>query len=150
MYVLSNSLKQADVLRERFEYAIQQLEDEIRAYPNDWMLWIKEADIQNSAGNLSLALIRLFKKTAAFLSGEDPVAKIESTAHFIPKDELIKKVSEAGKLLLKAIEKTSMSLEREFPLPYGNSTVAASAYFTYLLTEIFFQLGQINYHRKLV
>ncbi len=151
MYVVSNRLTQVEVLRERFEHAFQRLADEIHAYPNDWKIWIREGEIRDSAGNLSLLLIQLVHHTAMLLTGKEQPSADQEHSGFMSRAELVKKAEKARKSLMESISNIREdALDREFPLPFQNKPITASTYLIYLLTEIYFHLGRINYHRKLV
>jgi hypothetical protein len=151
MHTLVSRPTQADVLRERFEHAFQRLSDEIGSYPNDWKIWIKEGDIRSSAGNLSVFLVQLVQQTAVLLSGKAQSANSPEPSKFLSREELMEKVEIARQSIMDSIaDVQDDSLDQDFPVPFKSKPVSASTYLAYLLTEIYFHLGQINYHRKLV
>ena len=137
-------------LLERFESALNKLSSEIQAYPNDWKIWIREGEIQNSAGTLCMYLLSKIHEASTLLMGKS-FAEDQYHAEHATRSNLVEKVVLVKNVMVDLLVQSRYDdLNRDFPVPYRGNVVTASTYLYFLLTEVYFHIGQINYHRRLI
>ena len=139
-----------DVIQENFLQGFDKLMVEVKLYPNDWTIWIRERNISNSAGNLCFYLVNTFNYSFEVLSGV-VVGKERKNATQLSRTELMERI-ESTKVFIRETFRsiTDETLDQEFPLAYRDRQVKTSAYLIYLLAELHYSIGQINYHRRLI
>lgn len=150
MYAIQNKIDNTLILRECLDSALDKLATEIEAYPNDWKIWIREGEIQNSAGALCLFVVHKINEAGTFLRGMT-LNPEQRNAVYDSRAGLISRVLKSKSMVADIFSRVTFDdLDQDFPLPYRGNTITTSAYLYLLLTEVYFHLGQINYHRKLV
>lgn len=138
-------------IREYFIQGLDKLACELESYPNDWSVWIKEGGIGSSAGSLCLYLIQTLDHSMAILQGTKLKEEIKRPFSNPSRAELVQEI-EITKVFVEEVFQgiTDESLDQEFPLAFRDNQVSTSNYLLYLLTELHYRLGQVNYHRRLI
>jgi uncharacterized damage-inducible protein DinB len=133
---------------------LNKLEQELKLYPNESLLWHVQGDIKNPAGNLALHLCgNLQHYIGANLGGTGYQRNrdAEFATPNLPLSELLAKTAATRA----AIEATMPQLkEEEMDLTYPEMVFAEPMttrhFLIHLTAHLGYHLGQVNYHRRLV
>lgn len=139
-----------------FKKALQQLKEELLAYPDEETIWMPGPGIKNSAGHLTQHLIGNLK---TFIG--NPFANLkyirerekEFSERQFSRDQLIQLIDETGFVIEKAL---LLRTEDFFKQNYPPGIIEIRADQTvdfillYLYGHLNYHLGQINYHRRLL
>lgn len=151
MIVLEEKTERVTVIRETFLRGLDKLRLEIKSYPNDWNVCLKEGDIGSSAGNLCLYLTNTLDHSMALLSGIEGDRESKELFTNPSRAGLVRKIEFTKALIEETFQHLKdESLDLDFPLTFRDKQVSTSTYLLYLLTELHYRLGQINYHRRLI
>ena len=138
----------------KFQTGLIQLKTEIESYPTEDSLWIVDADIKNSGGNLALHLIgnlNHFIGSAIGNTGYVRNRDLEFSDNGISK---IKICNEIDLTLLMVKEVLSKLDDDDFKMIFPESKwpgkkVTTAFLLMHLLSHLFYHMGQINYHRRI-
>lgn len=137
-----------------FERDLQRLQTEIELYKAEENLWLVQAGIGNSAGNLCLHLLgNLSHFIGAMLGNTGYIRHREDefTLKNIPRQDLITQIENCKLIVKKTLSGlTAADLEKEFPQQVFDSSINTEMMLTHLATHLTYHLGQINYHRRLL
>ncbi|SDJ92986.1 Protein of unknown function [Catalinimonas alkaloidigena] len=140
-------------LHEFFRRGLDQLREEIGAYPDENFIWRKLPGTTNSAGNLTLHLLgnlNHFVGQGLGKTGYQREREREFTEQDVSRELLLQRIQST----LDMMEEVCLDLEEE-QLPYAypeehNAGQDQSIGFMMarLLAHFHYHLGQINYHRR--
>lgn len=137
-----------------FDRDLNRLKAEILAYEDDSKLWVTQAKISNSAGNLCLHLIgNLNTYIGATLGNTGYIRhrELEFSLKDIPRDELLRKIDETILVVTNTLRILSEdNLKMEYPLLVLKEKTSTEYFLIHLSTHLNYHLGQINYHRRLL
>lgn len=137
-----------------FDRDLNRLKAELLAYENDSKLWVSQAQISNSAGNLCLHLIgNLNTYIGATLGNTGYIRhrELEFSLKGIPRDELLRKIDETILVVTNTLSNLNEdSLKMEYPLLVLKDKTSTEYFLIHLSTHLNYHLGQINYHRRLL
>lgn len=137
-----------------FERDLKRLKFEIESYKNENNLWITDAEIANSAGNLCLHLIGNLNAFVGLNIGKIDFVRnreLEFSSKNISKAELIAKIEATQEVVKKSLLGVTLSdLEKEFPVIVFGKATTTEYMLIHLTTHLAYHLGQINYHRRLL
>ncbi|MBL7858423.1 MAG: DUF1572 family protein [Cyclobacteriaceae bacterium] len=143
-----------DSLYKLFERDLNKLEEEIKLYPGEELIWAVQGDIKNSAGNLCLHLCgNLQHYIGKNIGGAYYVRnrELEFSARNIPQIELLQLISTTREIVLATLLQTdSAILEKEYPEKVFSYSMSHAYFLIHLEGHLNYHLGQINYHRRLV
>ena len=134
---------------------LESVADQLRAYPDEESLWRVEGSILNSAGTLAVhGAGNLLHFVGAVLGGTEYERdrKIEFSGEWVPREELIRQLDEASRVVLTVIPGlTEDELEAPFPeLPEKFAGASTYWFLTHLVSHLSWHLGQIDYHRRIL
>ncbi|TCD10747.1 DUF1572 domain-containing protein [Pedobacter frigidisoli] len=142
------------ILQSLFSRDLKRLKTEIESYQTESNLWIIDASISNSAGNLCVHLIgNLNTYIGATLGGTNYIRnrELEFSLKDIPQKELILKIEETAKIVDETLSRlTDQQIEVEYPMLVLEDKSSTAYFLTHLTTHLAYHLGQINYHRRLL
>lgn len=141
-------------LNQLFQKDISRLMEELQAYTAEQNLWIKDHDIKNSAGNLTLHLLGNLK----FFIGLDLggiTYERDRDSEFAPSTLNREDLLQGLEQLKKELEQTLVSLD---PKKLGDQSkhsffghsMTVGYFLIHLYGHFSYHLGQINYHRRLL
>jgi uncharacterized damage-inducible protein DinB len=143
-----------NALLELFKRDLNILHVEINLYSDESNLWITNAGIKNSAGNLSLHLcgnLRHFIGAVLGNTGYIRDRDAEFSKKNIPKDELLNSIDNTKEVVLNVLESLSEDqLEKDYPIEVFKKTMTTTYFLIHLLSHLNYHLGQINYYRRLL
>ncbi|MFT4204459.1 MAG: DUF1572 family protein [Chitinophagaceae bacterium] len=143
-----------ETLKTLFIRDLNRLRKEIELYSKESNLWRVEKDIANSAGNLCLHLIGNLNTYIGKEIGKTGYIRnreLEFSLTDIPKAELLRKIDETILVIGSSLDKlTQEDLLREYPVVVLDSATSTEYLLVHLTTHLTYQLGQINYHRRLL
>jgi uncharacterized damage-inducible protein DinB len=144
----------AETLQQLFERDLRLVSQEIEAYSNDWLLWVKEKQINNSAGNLCLHIIGNLNHYIGAVMGQTIYQRNrfhEFAARQLDREKLLGDLEMTRLMVNQTISALDgEALEKEFPYPLGNKPVSTLHFLIHLHSHLNYHLGQITYHRRLV
>lgn len=143
-----------NALIELYHKNLDHLQKEINAYSSEAVLWVINANIKNSGGNLALHLIgNLNHYIGATLGNSGYIRKRdhEFNDKNIPKKNIINQIDE----LKTTLENTITSLDQEdfsktYPINVFGKEMTTEYFLLHLLGHLNYHLGQISYHRRLL
>jgi hypothetical protein len=137
-----------------FERDLKKLEEEIKQYGNEVLLWKTDGQIKNPAGNLCLHLcgnLQYYIGTRLGNSGYERNRALEFSAKNVARTQLLEEIQRTRKSVAEALQKMNDGdLDKLYPeevLSYPMTTVF---FLIHLSGHLGYHLGQINYHRRLV
>lgn len=138
-----------------FERDIQRLKAEIELYNNEDSLWILQAGISNSAGNLCLHLLgNLNHFIGAQLGNTGYVRNREAEFSLknVPRSRLVTDIENCRLMVKQTLQMlTAEDLAKEFEQKLVfDRPVTTEMMLMHLSTHLTYHLGQINYHRRLL
>lgn len=141
-------------LQSLFKRDLERLKQEIEQYKSEANIWIVDANISNTAGNLCLHLVgnlntyigAEFGKTGYIRDRDQEFAKKN-----VPQVELIQMVVETQKAVDAALSTLSEAqLEEDYPQDVFGGKMSTQFFLVHLVAHLSYHLGQINYHRRLL
>lgn len=137
-----------------FERDIAKLKTEISAYRRESNLWITDAAIANSGGNLCLHLMgNLQHFIGHILGGSDYVRNRpeEFGRKNIPVAEICTELDNVLKRIPDTIRSvTQVQLGETYPEKVFQEFMTTEYFLLHLYAHLNYHLGQINYHRRLL
>lgn len=143
----------SDTLSQLFARDFETLESEIFAYSSEENLWIKEAGISNSAGNLALHLSgNLQHFLGTVLSKSDYVRDREFEFNGkVTQEELVSRIRASRQTVRVALDNlTPEDFSKTYPLQPFGFEMSTEYFLVHLYSHFSYHLGQINYHRRLL
>jgi uncharacterized damage-inducible protein DinB len=139
-------------LQTLYDRDLERLKAEINAYSKEENLWLIDAAISNSAGNLSLHLVGNLKTYIGLTLGGIPYVRdrpLEFSNKNVPRTELLAAIEEAQLIVKKTLSSlTEEKLAEDFPVDAGSFPSTNFQYLIHLSLHLAYHLGQINYHRR--
>lgn len=135
-----------------FQRHLNQLKEEIAAYPSEESIWLKPEGINNTAGNLCYHLVgnlNHFIGQALGKTGYVRNRELEFSIKDVPSEDLIWSVEQTSKMLEHVLSQVE---DLSAPYPKGFFPWEKDIHYTLLqlLWHLTYHLGQINYHRRLL
>jgi len=141
-------------LIEFYTQDLNKLKSEIELYQTESNLWVTQADIANSAGNLCLHLtgnLNAFIGVGLADSGYVRDRVREFSAKDVSRQELISDIENTIEVVRQGLSTVSDDrLQDEFPIKIWKEPKTIYFTITRLHAHFNYHLGQINYHRRLV
>ncbi|MCF6406917.1 DinB family protein [Chitinophaga filiformis] len=141
-------------LKELFNRDLNKLKTEVSLYQHEPALWMIEANIANTAGNLCLHLVgnlNTFIGTHLGNSGYVRHRELEFSLKDVPRAELLQKIDDTINVVEKTLNNLSEEkLAEEYPVAVFDGKTTTAFMLIHLATHLGYHLGQINYHRRLL
>ena len=141
-----------DELITQFDRGIRRIREELEAYPKEEMLWQTAGEINNSAGNLAFHLVGNLNHFIGAAIGDTGYMRDrprEFNITDVPRAALIKYLEQTRRMIWQVLRQVD-----DFSAPYPDKFRPESAVISQelfrLLTHLYYHLGQINYHRRLI
>ena len=140
-------------LKDLYLFELENLSKEISAYKNEQNLWLVQAEVNNSAGNLCLHLTGNIQHFIGALIGKTDYVRnrdAEFNDNHQSQADLLKEIDLAMQVAGTTFDKMSEAdLTSIYPIDFmGVQT--ADFYLTRFLAHLSYHLGQISYHRRLL
>ena len=135
----------------QYQRLLNQLKEEIAAYPDEKSVWKTTDGISNSGGTLCYHLcgnLNHFIGKGMGKTGYSRNRPLEFSIRDVPKKDLINWVEETSDMLGKVIP--TVDLTAEYPREYWGEIMTVSHSLLKLLWHLGYHLGQVNYHRRLL
>lgn len=141
-------------LSQNFQEGLAVVIKELRAFPNEEMLWQTVGDIKNPAGNLAFHIIGNLNH---FIG-----AQLGNTGYVRKRDEEFSRKDLSRKDLIKMLEAVSYTISQvmrdhkniDLDAPYSEEVFGKEMTTGYFLTRLVghlqYHLGQINYLRRVL
>lgn len=143
-----------EALIEIYERDLNKLKDEINSYSDENKLWIINAEISNSAGNLCLHLIgnlNHFIGTTLGKSGYIRNRDGEFASKNVSRQEIVTDIERTIEVVKAALNNLKdEDFDGNYPVEKHDKIVKMDFMLLHLLTHLNYHLGQINYHRRLI
>ena len=133
---------------------VSKMQDELRLYEREALIWKTTEGISNSAGNLALHVAGNLQHFIGAVLGQSGYVR-QRELEFSSKDVPVEEVIAALERAKEAVSNTIQKLDREvlsapYPVPVFGDGMTTAFFLMHLLTHTSYHLGQINYHRRLV
>jgi len=133
---------------------LNKLKTEISLYQHETALWVIDANIANSAGNLCLHLIGNLNFFIGLHLGNTGYVRnrdLEFSAKNIPRGELLQQLDSTIAVVEKTLDTISDDqLLKDYPIPVFEATQTMGYMLIHLATHLGYHLGQVNYHRRML
>ncbi len=137
-----------------FTRDLTRLVQELRAFPDDEILWQRVPGVKNSAGNLLLHLegnLREFVGRqlggVAYSRARDQEFALNGAA----REELVERMEQVKELVAKVVGELSDSdLAAAYPEPILETSVSSHDFLVHLHGHLNYHLGQIDYLRRIL
>ncbi len=143
-----------DTLKELYTRDLDRLKQEIKLYEDEDKLWYVEEGISNTGGILCLHLIgnlNTYIGAALGKSGYVRNTPAEFSLKDIPREKLLEKIEETKLVVIQTLDGlTEAELAAEYPVLVFEEKTSTEYLLVHLTTHLTYQLGQINYHRRLL
>lgn len=140
-------------LKQLYLFELSNLDKEINAYQNEQHIWVKEAAVNNSAGNLCLHLvgsIHHFLGATLIHNGYLRKRDAEFNTSNLSKEELLTLINDVKVVVSQVFDAISEDdLAKVYPYDFMGSNTT-DFYLTRFLAHLSYHLGQISYHRRLL
>ena len=138
-------------LVQQFHLLLNNLIQEIKAYPDEESLWAVKGDIKNSAGNLCYHLCGNLNQYIGKGMGHTGYVRnrpLEFSIRNVPKAGLIQWINETAAMIEKVVP--AVDLSAPFPKEFWNREMSNGHALLRLLWHLGWHLGQVNYHRRII
>lgn len=133
---------------------VSKIQEELRKYSKEELVWEAPSGISNSAGNLALHVagnLQHFIGSELGDSGYQRNREIEFDTKNQPIADLIGELENTKREVSKALENLKPdALQKEFPIQVFDRPMTTEWFLLHLLSHTTYHLGQINYHRRLL
>lgn len=133
---------------------LNQLKDEVKAYPDDGSLWKLSGDIKNTPGNLCLHICGNLKHNIGAVLGKTGFVRkrdLEFSRKNVSKEELLKEVDSTIEMISPVINKlTDDDLKKPFPDDSFSQGGTTGEIILRVGMHLGYHLGQVNYHRRAI
>lgn len=137
-----------------YERDLQKLEDEVKAYADESLLWKPIPGTTNPGGNLALHLCGNLQNYFGAILGNTGYKRnrpLEFSAKDVPLSELIKEIHAAKAAVRKVLLETKdEDFDKQYPEIVFDKPMTNIHFFIHLYGHLGYHLGQINYHRRIV
>ena len=143
-----------ETLNDIFQRELQKLEDEIKSFPDETLLWKVSGDVKNSAGNLCLHLcgnLQHFIGASLGKTGYIRNRDAEFSTKNSSKEKLIDEIKNSKRAVKTALDAISSNdLQKIYPQNFLGKEVSAEYFLIHLISHFDYHLGQINYLRRIM
>lgn len=143
-----------DTLQKLYKRDLIRLKTEIELYTKEENLWIVDANITNSGGNLCLHLlgnINTFIGAKIGNIGYVRDREFEFSGKNVPKASLVSQIDDTVKVVQNALALVDQKLlASEYPIKIFKEPMTYEFFLIHLSSHLTYHLGQINYHRRLL
>jgi len=133
---------------------LNKLKNEISLYQHESALWVIEANIANSAGNLCLHLIGNINTFIGVNLGNSGYVRnrdLEFSAKNVPRETMLQQIDDTIIIVENTLDAlTDDQLEKIYPVTIFDPTHTIGYMLIHIATHLDYHLGQINYHRRLL
>lgn len=133
---------------------LEKLKGEILLYKNEAMLWKREGDVANSAGNLCLHLIGNLNTYIGAQLGNTGYTRnrpLEFSTAFVPREQLMVQLTETINVVASGLSiLQDDDLKKEHPYLVWDQKTSVGFLLMHLAVHLGYHLGQINYHRRMM
>lgn len=137
-----------------FERDLRKLREEINLYSDENNIWIVEAGISNSAGNLCLHLLGNLNHFIGHGIGQTGYIRHrddEFSLKNIPRSVLNAQIDAVIEVVKKALSGLSdADFQGDYPIEKDGKVLKMDFMLLHLLGHLSYHLGQVNYHRRLI
>ncbi len=143
-----------ETIKEILLREIVKLEEEIKSFPDEQLIWKTSGEIKNSAGNLCLHLCGNLQHFIGAELGKTGYARnrdAEFSLKNISKEKLIEEIRKAKDVVGATLDKLSEDdLLKIYPQSFIPKEVTTEYFLVHLLSHFDYHLGQINYVRRIL
>lgn len=131
-----------------------KLKQEVESYKDESKLWVIDAGISNSAGNLCLHLLGNINHFIGATLGNTGYVRnrdLEFSQKNIPVEVLAAQIDDTVGAAENTFDKMlTGSLDQEYPLVFNSQKLTTEQMLVNIVSHLNYHLGQINYHRRLL
>jgi uncharacterized damage-inducible protein DinB len=133
---------------------LNKLEQELRQYPTESLIWKVEQGITNPAGNLTLHLCGNLQYYVGAVLGNTGYVRnrdLEFTAKDKSRADLLSELERTRAAVNATLPVLSEAqLQSEYPVDVFGKPMKTLYFLIHLTAHFSYHLGQVNYHRRLV
>lgn len=133
---------------------LNKLEQELRQYPTESLIWKVEQGITNPAGNLTLHLCGNLQYYIGAVLGNTGYVRnrdLEFTAKDKSRADLLSELERTRAAVNTTLPALSdAQLQSEYPVDVFGKPMKTLYFLIHLTAHFSYHLGQVNYHRRLV
>ncbi|AEI49887.1 DUF1572 family protein [Runella slithyformis] len=137
-----------------FERDLTKLKGELSAYNAEENIWKTEAQIPNSAGNLTLHLIGNLNAFIGAEIGKTGYVRnrpLEFSDKNVPREKMIAAIESTIQVITDAlVTLTEEDYSTQYPIQVFEEKMSTEYFLIHLAVHLGYHLGQVNYHRRLL
>jgi len=143
-----------ETLNKLYKRDLIKLRVEIELYNKEENLWILDKNISNTAGNLCLHLVGNLNAFIGAVLGHTGYIRqrdLEFSLKNVPRRELIQQVNDTLVMVEKVLNNLNEEdLSKDYPIEVFKEPMTTEFFLVHLSTHLAYNLGQLNYHRRLL
>jgi len=143
-----------EALFKLFDRDLTKLDEEIRNYPTEELLWVIRGDVKNSGGNLCLHLcgnLQHFIGSVLANTGYKRDRDLEFSARNVPREKLLAEIEQTRQVIRETLGKLAATdLASQYPLQVFGYPMTTTYFIVHLYGHLGYHLGQVNYLRRLL
>lgn len=141
-------------LSELIEREVTRIQDELRLYADEGLVWKTVDGISNSGGNLALHVAGNLQHFIGATLGHTGYVRqrdLEFSSKHVALNEVISELEKAKLAVSSTLAAlSSEDMQQHFPINVFGKEMTTEWFLLHLLSHTSYHLGQINYHRRLV
>lgn len=143
-----------EILSQLYLRDLEKLKTEISSYKDESKIWVVSGDIKNSAGTLCLHLCGNLQHFIGAVLGNSSYVRnrdAEFTRRDVPIREIVAEIESTTKAVKLTLDSLSdAKLNEIYPSNIFGEGTTTIMFLVHLATHLYYHLGQINYHRRLL
>jgi hypothetical protein len=143
----------ADALRRLLIRDLEAVRRELRAFPDEGLIWAHPPGAPNSAGTLALHLcgnLQHFVGAQLGATGYVRDRDAEFSDRDVPLAELERRIDQTQAAVEVTLALGVIDLDAEYPLEVAGVRLSTRTFLLHLTSHLAYHLGQIDYHRRIV
>ncbi|MBI1288565.1 MAG: DUF1572 domain-containing protein [Flavobacteriales bacterium] len=133
---------------------LSKMQEELRAYTDESVIWKTPHGISNSAGNLALHVAGNLQHFIGAILGNTGYVRqreLEFSTRDMPLADVVSELENAKSAVSETLRKLAdEDLKKPFPVVVFREGLTCSDFIIHLVGHTNYHLGQINYHRRLL
>ncbi len=143
-----------ETIKEILVREMVKLEEEIKSFSDEQLIWKTSGELKNSAGNLCLHLCGNLQHFIGAELGKTGYVRnrdAEFSSKNISKEKLIEEIRKAKDAVRATLDTLSEDdLQKIYPQTFIPKEVTTEFFLVHLLSHLDYHLGQINYVRRIL
>lgn len=138
----------------QFENYLEQLKNEITAFPDDSSLWMLPEGINNTPGNLAMHIAGNLQHFIGAILGKTGYVRqreLEFSVKGLTKEQVISELNTARVVVVTVVgSMNTKDKTQNYPSDFKGKILSVEDALSHLLAHLAYHTGQINYLRRII